>query len=236
MERNPPLQAMSCYFINSIPNPQGLCSYEAKHTSDGSGDDVEDWEMALYQEDDGQDLEAPDDEYLEDPNKIAPPVALSENNVHSTNTGTSGSDYETVFTNSKAGMDGVDKEYVKRIVYEMSKSSDFFKNEQRKEAVHRSNNEHLAARVSALTPAELSSAEAAADRFMLRAEAGRDLSRRFIHVDMDMFFAAVEQLRRPQLAELPMAVGGLGMISTANYVARKYGVRSAMPGFIGKVS
>ena len=31
-----------------------------------------------------------------------------------------------------------------------------------------------------------------------------------------------------------MAVGGIGMISTANYIARKYGVRSAMPGFIGK--
>ncbi len=33
---------------------------------------------------------------------------------------------------------------------------------------------------------------------------------------------------------VPMAVGGMGMISTANYVARKYGVRSAMPGFIGR--
>lgn len=33
---------------------------------------------------------------------------------------------------------------------------------------------------------------------------------------------------------LPVAVGGMGMISTANYVARRFGVRSAMPGFIGK--
>jgi hypothetical protein len=144
-------------------------------------------------------------------------------------------DYETVFTNSKAGMDGVDKEYVKRVVFEMSRASDFFKNEQRKDAAHRSSNEQLAARVAALTRAELAAAEAVADRFMERAEAARDLGRRFIHVDMDMFFAAVEQLRRPELAEVPMAVGGLGMISTANYVARKYGVRSAMPGFIGKV-
>jgi DNA polymerase kappa len=32
----------------------------------------------------------------------------------------------------------------------------------------------------------------------------------------------------------PMAVGGIGMVSTANYVARRYGVRSAMPGFIGR--
>jgi len=32
----------------------------------------------------------------------------------------------------------------------------------------------------------------------------------------------------------PFAVGGIGMISTANYMARRYGVRSAMPGFIGR--
>jgi nucleotidyltransferase/DNA polymerase involved in DNA repair len=52
---------------------------------------------------------------------------------------------------------------------------------------------------------------------------------------MDMFFAAVEQMKRPELKDTAFAIGGLGMISTANYVARKYGVRSAMPGFIGKV-
>lgn len=32
----------------------------------------------------------------------------------------------------------------------------------------------------------------------------------------------------------PFAVGGIGMITTANYMARRYGVRSAMPGFIGR--
>ncbi len=51
---------------------------------------------------------------------------------------------------------------------------------------------------------------------------------------MDMFFAAVEIRDRPELKDKPVAVGGIGMISTANYVARKYGVRSAMPGFIAK--
>lgn len=41
---------------------------------------------------------------------------------------------------------------------------------------------------------------------------------------------------RPMLLQKhkPMAVGGIGMVSTANYVARRYGVRSAMPGFIGR--
>ena len=51
---------------------------------------------------------------------------------------------------------------------------------------------------------------------------------------MDMFFAAVEIRDRPELADKPVAVGGEMMISTANYIARKFGVRSAMPGFIAK--
>lgn len=146
----------------------------------------------------------------------------------------SGNDYETVFTNAKAGMDDVDKEYVKKVVFEMSKDSNFYKNEQRKgeEAEKRIN--ALKEKLHSLTAAELENAEKLADRFMSEAEASQDLSRTFIHVDMDMFFAAVSQLHRPELEKIPFAIGGLGMISTANYVARKYGVRSAMPGFIGK--
>ena len=38
----------------------------------------------------------------------------------------------------------------------------------------------------------------------------------------------------PSLKEVPMAVGGMGMLSTSNYRARKFGVRAGMPGFIGK--
>ena len=55
-----------------------------------------------------------------------------------------------------------------------------------------------------------------------------------MHIDMDMFYAAVEIRDSPHLGDKPVAIGSYSMISTANYVARKYGVRSAMPGFIGK--
>ena len=48
-----------------------------------------------------------------------------------------------------------------------------------------------------------------------------------------MFYAAVEIRDNPILATKPMAVGTSSMICTTNYIARKYGVRSAMPGFIG---
>ena len=51
---------------------------------------------------------------------------------------------------------------------------------------------------------------------------------------MDMFYAAVEMRDNPALRGVPMAVGGMGMLSTSNYAARKFGVRAAMPGFIAK--
>jgi DNA polymerase IV len=61
--------------------------------------------------------------------------------------------------------------------------------------------------------------------------------RKIIHLDMDCFYAAVELRDRPELAGQPVAVGGGGhrsVVTTCNYEARKFGVRSAMPGFMAR--
>ena len=60
------------------------------------------------------------------------------------------------------------------------------------------------------------------------------VGRTWIHVDMDAFYAAVEIRDDPFLADRPVAIGDMNMIQTSNYCARKYGVRSGVPGFIGK--
>lgn len=62
----------------------------------------------------------------------------------------------------------------------------------------------------------------------------RIITRTWIHIDMDMFFAAVEIRDNPSLKGMPVAVGNNSMIQTTNYLAREQGVSSGMPGFIGK--
>ena len=58
------------------------------------------------------------------------------------------------------------------------------------------------------------------------------------HLDLDAFFAAVEEIKKPSYKNKPLIIGGRthnSVVSTCNYVARKYGIKSAMPIFQAKI-
>lgn len=136
----------------------------------------------------------------------------------------------------KAGLEGVNFDYVNKIIHEETKNSEFGKNQQRKSeeinrkviAMKKEIEDYLSKGVGFIQRAT-----DIASQKLLAFETERILTETWLHVDMDMYYASVEIRDNPELADKPIAVGSHNMLTTANYVARKYGVGSAMPGFIG---
>ncbi|CAI7618693.1 unnamed protein product [Penicillium pancosmium] len=134
---------------------------------------------------------------------------------------------------TKAGQDAVDQQKVSEIIYNASKGSKFFNHEQERDRNQTLKIERIAAEKVRLEKLDLSYDLRRADEYLAELELTRDLSQYVIHVDCDAFFAAVEELDRPELKTVPMAVGK-GVLTTCNYVARKFGIRSGMASFVAK--
>ncbi|KAJ5658908.1 hypothetical protein N7507_005359 [Penicillium longicatenatum] len=134
---------------------------------------------------------------------------------------------------TKAGQDAVDQQKVSEIIYKASKGSKFFNHEQDRDRNLTVKIERILKRKAHLETLDLSHDLRRADEYLAELELTRDLSQYVIHVDCDAFFATVEELDRPELKTVPMAVGK-GVLTTCNYLARKFGVRSGMASFVAK--
>lgn len=144
------------------------------------------------------------------------------------------------FDNTKAGLDMVDKKKTEEVLTAASLGTPFYLNEKAKLLKREKKVEQLleaCERYRSLeTTSPLSFRQRCASVDQLEAEllSQTSVERIYVHIDMDMFYAAVEEKKNPSLASLPLGVGTLSMLSTTNYVARRYGVRAGMPGFMGR--
>jgi DNA polymerase kappa len=130
---------------------------------------------------------------------------------------------------TKAGQDSVDQQKVSEIIYSASKGSKFFNNEEARDRNLTEKIERILAKKRQLERQDTRSELRRADEYIAELEMTRDLSQVVVHIDA--FYAAVEELDRPELKEVPMAVGK-GVLTTCNYHARKFGCRSGMAGFV----
>ncbi|KAK8252584.1 DNA-directed polymerase-like protein kappa [Phyllosticta capitalensis] len=131
----------------------------------------------------------------------------------------------------KSGQDGVDQKKVAEIIYNASKGSKYFNNEESKDKVLTEKIARTLERKRQLERLDLSHDRRRADDYIAELELSRDLSQTIVHIDCDAFYAAVEELDRPELKDVPFSVGK-GVLTTCNYHARKFGCRSGMAGFI----
>ncbi|NWT69113.1 POLK polymerase, partial [Prunella himalayana] len=135
---------------------------------------------------------------------------------------------------NKAGMQGLDKEKINKIIMEATKGSKFYENELKKDQQVNQRIEKMMQLKEKITTQQLLKAQMQVDKLVMELEQNRNLSSTIVHIDMDAFYAAVEMRDNPELKEKPIAVGSMSMLSTSNYHARRFGVRAAMPGFIAK--
>ncbi|KAI4192786.1 MAG: hypothetical protein LQ346_004154 [Caloplaca aetnensis] len=100
---------------------------------------------------------------------------------------------------TKPGQDTVDQQKVSEIIYNASKGSKFFNNEESRDKNLTQKIEKILARKRQLERIDLASDSRRADEYIAELELSRDLSQTVVHVDCDAFYAAVEELDHPEL-------------------------------------
>ncbi|XP_066194628.1 DNA polymerase kappa isoform X2 [Sylvia atricapilla] len=113
---------------------------------------------------------------------------------------------------NKAGMQGLDKEKINKIIMEATKGSKFYENELKKDQQVNQRIEKMMQLKEKITAQQLLKAQLQVDKLVMELEQSRNLSSTIVHIDMDAFYAAVEMRDNPELKEKPIAVGSMSML------------------------
>ncbi|KAJ3762373.1 DNA/RNA polymerase [Lentinula raphanica] len=136
-------------------------------------------------------------------------------------------------SSTKAGLT-TDQSEINRIIAEASKGSKYYENEKKKDRELTERIEKLLQiRDVAKKEADLVQVESSVSHLLTEIESLRDTSQIIVHIDADAFFANCEVLYNPELQGKAFGVGK-GVLTTASYEARTFGVRSGMASFIAK--
>ena len=165
-------------------------------------------------------------------------TSMTTTTKHTTNTTTNDAKNLLISASDKAGMGGIDRERINAILLRESGNSDFMK---RQKSMDDAANKRIQQMKERLEEKDNTSTndwrkeikQSIVDPMLQKYRSQRRPISTCCVVDMDSFFISCHILDNPHLAEVPACVGGTSMISTSNYVARKYGVRAAMPGYLG---
>ena len=183
-----------------------------------------------------------DDDYCSEQKKSSATANVKNHGTESSTTSnaimSSASDL-LISASDKAGMAGIDRARINAILLRESGNSTFM---QRQRKANESCNRKIETMRHQLTEKDDNTAadwrqelnKSTIDPLLQNYNNRRRPRSTCVVVDMDSFFISCHILTHPHLATIPACVGGSSMISTSNYVARQYGVRAAMPGYLGQ--
>ena len=123
-----------------------------------------------------------------------------------------------VFTAEKAGMEGLDKDKIAEIIYETTKNSRIFKKNEEDLKLLKDEIDKINKELESFHKQEIlyQQVKNKADSRLNFLKNQIRFDKIWMHLDMDMFYAAVEIRDNPALKDLPIAIGNMSMISTSN--------------------